>query len=118
GNLMSENLSPDAVAYKEYVDAVRPPNPPRAELRDFQLVASTVRLWWLRTRHPLAVVLQDGFLDSVTDLRLRKEDRVEVVANSGGDGPAEHATLVVTEADKHGKAKVSLLHLYKRGGYP
>ena len=84
------NQTPDA-AYKEYVDVVRPPDPPRAELHDFQLVASTVRLWWMKTRHPLSVVLQDGFLDSVTDLRLRKEDRVEVVANSGTDAPAEHA---------------------------
>jgi hypothetical protein len=68
----------------------------------------------MRTPYPLAVVLQDGFLDNITDLRLRKEDRVEVVAGIGGDDPAEHATLVVTEADKHGRAKVALLHMYKR----
>ena len=105
-----------ATDYREYVDIVRPANAPRAELNDFQLVSSTVRLWWLRTRHPLGVVLRDEFFENVTDLRLKAEDRVEVVASNGGDGPAEHATLVVDSVNKSGSdIKMSLLARYERG---
>lgn len=67
-----------AADYREYVDIVRPANAPRAELNDFQLVSSSVRLWWLRTRHPLGVVLQNDFFQNVADLRLKAEDRVKL----------------------------------------
>lgn len=106
----------EATDYREYVDIIRPANAPRAELNDFQLVSSTVRLWWLRTRHPLSVVLQDEFFQNVADLRLKAEDRVEVVASYGGDGPAEHATLVVDSVNKSGgEIKMSPLVRYERG---
>jgi hypothetical protein len=47
------------------------------------------------------------------DLRLRKEDRIELVASFGAER-GEHATHVVDEVDKAGKAIVSLLHHYER----
>lgn len=110
-----ETMPQATSAYREYVDVIRPADAPRAELNDFQLVSSTVRLWWLRTRYPLDVVLQDGFYTNVADLRLRAEDRVEVVASNGGEGPAEHATLVVDSVNKSGgEIRVSLLHRYER----
>jgi hypothetical protein len=46
-------------------------------------------------------------------LQLRKEGRIELVASFGADR-AEHAILIVDVADKHGSAKVSLLHHYGR----
>jgi hypothetical protein len=102
--------------YREYVDVVRPPDPPRAGIQDIELLSQTVaiRIWAMRSNHSLAEVLADGFFEELRDVRLRKEDRIEVVA-SWGQPVAEHATLVVDEADKYGLATVSLLHLYQRG---
>jgi hypothetical protein len=83
-------------------------------LNDLQLVASIVRLLWLRTKYPLSVVLQDGFFDNVSDLRLSAEDRIAVVADTG-DGPATHALIVVDAVNKSGgDVRVSLLHSYER----
>jgi len=39
---------------------------------------------------------------------------ITLVASCGAER-AEHAILIVDEADKHGKATVSLLHRYERG---
>jgi hypothetical protein len=47
-------------------------------------------------------------------VRLLKEDTITLVASYGADR-AEHAVLIVTAADKHGKASVGLLHLYNKG---
>jgi hypothetical protein len=58
-------------------------------------------------------VLADGYFDTLADVRLLKEDTISLVASYGADR-AEHAILIVDEADKHGKAKVSLLHRYER----
>jgi hypothetical protein len=43
------------------------------------------------------------------DVRLLKEDAITLVASYSADG-AEHAILIVDDADKHGKATVGLLH--------
>ena len=101
--------------YREYVDVVRPPNPPRASIQDIELLSQTiaVRIFAMRSNHSLADVLSDGHFDNVRDVRLRKEDRIELVA-SWGQPIAEHATLVVDQLDVTGKAKVSLMHLYQR----
>jgi len=65
------------------------------------------------TKYSLASVLADGYFDTLTDVRLLKEDTISLVASYGAER-AEHAVLVVDEADKHGKARVSLLHRYER----
>ena len=100
-------------AYREYVDVVRPADPPRGSINEIQLLAPTARVWWMRSKHPLAAVLADGYFDTLTDVRLLKEDTITLVASYGADR-AEHAVLIVTESDKHGLAKVSLLHRYER----
>jgi hypothetical protein len=111
----TQSMSDATSAYREYVDIVRPAESPRANINDLQLVTSTVRLWWLRTKHPLNVVLMRGFFDNVSDLRFRKEDRIEIVADCNGDGPATHGTLVVAAVNKSGgDVTVSLLSRYER----
>jgi hypothetical protein len=52
--------------------------------------------------------------EAMKDVRLLKEDTIQLVASYGAD-QAEHAVLIVDEADKHGNASVSLLHRYERG---
>jgi hypothetical protein len=114
-NLETKSM-PDAVSeYREYVDAVRPPEPPRARIGDIELLSQTiaVRIWAFRSKHDLATVLGDGFFDGLRDVHLRRNDRIEVIAS--WDGPlADHATLCVDAIDGTGKAKVSLLQRYER----
>jgi hypothetical protein len=88
--------------------------PPLANINEIQLLAQTARVWWMRAKHPLAAVLAEGYFDTLTDVRLLKEDTISLVASYGANR-AEHAVLIVDEADKHGKAKVSLLHRFERG---
>ena len=83
--------------------AIRPADAPRGNINEIQLLAQTARVWWMRTKHFLSTVLADGYFDTL------KEDTISLVASYGADR-AEHAVLIVDEADKHGKAKVSLLH--------
>lgn len=104
----------EAEAYREYVDVVRPPDPPRGTINEIQLLSQTARVWWMRTKHSLSEVLADGYFDTLADVRLMKHDTITLVASCGADR-AEHATLAVDSADKHGLATVSLLHLYQRG---
>jgi hypothetical protein len=103
-----------ADAYREYVDVIRGADQPRGSINEIQLLAPTARVWWMRTKHSLAAVLTDGYFDTLTDVRLLKEDTITLVASYGADR-AEHAVLIVTESDKHGLAKVALLHRYERG---
>jgi hypothetical protein len=107
---MSEPLSP----FREY-EPTKAPEVPRGNIREIELLAQTftLRIFAMRTRYPLSAVLTDGFFDGMTDVRLRKEDRIELVASFGAER-GEHATLIVDDVDKHGKAAVSLLQLYKR----
>jgi hypothetical protein len=103
--------------YREYVDAIRPPDPPRASIKDIELLSQTIsiRIWAMRSNHTLAEVLSDNYFDDLRDVRLRKEDRIELVA-SWGQPVAEHATLVVSRLDDTGRAEIKLMHLYKRAG--
>jgi hypothetical protein len=58
---------------------------------------------------------QPGYFNSVIESSLRQNDRIEVVANSGGDG-AEHATLAVRKivhTNTHKEVQVSLLFCKK-----
>jgi hypothetical protein len=102
--------------YLDYFQTIRPAEPPRASFRDIELLSQTIaiRIWALRSEHSLAAVLIDGFFDDVKDVRLKKEDRIEVVA-SWGQPIAEHATLVVDHVDNIGNAKVSVMLRYERG---
>ena len=53
------------------------------------------------------------YFDTLTDVRLLNEDTISLVASYGADR-AEQAILIVDQSDRHGKAKVSLLHRYER----
>jgi hypothetical protein len=101
--------------YREYVDVIRPAEPPRANVSDIELLSQTIaiRIWAMRTKHGLATVLGDGFFEGCKDVRLRKNDRIEVIA-SWDASIAEHATLCVDRIDGMGKATVSLLRHYER----
>jgi hypothetical protein len=59
------------------------------------LLAQTARVWWMRTKHPLAAVLADGYWDTMKDVRLLKEDTIQLVSAYGADR-AEHSILIVT----------------------
>jgi hypothetical protein len=101
--------------FREYVDVVRPPDPPRAKIGDIELLSQTIaiRIWALRTKHDLATVLRSDFFDDLRDVRLKRCDRIEVVA-SWDASLAEHAALCVDRIDGTGNATVSLLHRYER----
>lgn len=88
---------------------------PHIHINEIEAIAQgVVRIWGLRTKHSLKTVLTPGYFNN-RDIPLSKEDRIELVSNSGEVG--DHATLVVDSIDKaKGVAKVSLLHLYKRAG--
>jgi hypothetical protein len=73
----------------------------------------TARVWWMRSKNPLGVILADEYWTTMTDVRLLKEDTITLVSSYGADR-AEHSVLVVTDATKHGLAKVSLLQRYER----
>src|SRR5207253_2823902 len=101
--------------YREYVDVVRPPDPPAAKVGDIELLSQTVaiRIWAFRTKHSLATVLSDGYFDGLRDVQLRKNDRIEVVASWNG-ALAEHATLCLDKVTDTGRVTASLIHLYMR----
>jgi hypothetical protein len=99
--------------YSEYVDIIRPPETPRGNINEIQLLSQTARVWWMRSKNPLAVIMADEYWTTMTDVRLLKEDTIQLVSSYGADR-AEHAILIVDEADKHGLARVSLLHRYDR----
>jgi hypothetical protein len=100
---MSEAVS----AYREYVDVIRPPDPPRASIRDIELLSQTIaiRIWAFRSKHDLATVLRPDFFDDLRDVHLKRCDRIEVVA-SWDEPQAEHATLCVDRIDGTGKTTV------------
>jgi hypothetical protein len=67
-----------------------------------------MRIFGMRSSHPLDTVLTPGYFDDLADVRLHAQDRIEVVADFYGIGT--HATLVVDSVTKHGgEPKVSLL---------
>ncbi len=69
------------------------------------------RRWRGNDAYPGVDGAADRFDRRWLDVGLRKEDRIELVANFNGVG--EHATLVV-DSVRQGKARVSLLCEYKR----
>jgi hypothetical protein len=112
-NKKEETTMTQADQYREYVDIVRPPETPRGNINEIQLLSQTARVWWMRSKHPLTAILADEYWTTMTDVRLLKEDTIQLVSSYGADR-AEHSVLVVDDADKHGLAKVSLLHRYER----
>lgn len=102
--------------FLEYVDVIKAAEPPRANINDIELLSQTIaiRIWAFRSRHDLATVLGDGFFEGLRDVRLRRNDRIEVIAS--WDQPlCEHAVLCVDQIDAAtGNAKVSLMHRYER----
>jgi hypothetical protein len=100
--------------YRDYFDTIRPADPPRGSINEIQLLAPTTRVWWMRSKNPLAAILADGYFDTMNDVRLMKEDTIQLVASYGTSDRAEHAILIVDESDKRGRATVSLLHRYER----
>jgi hypothetical protein len=55
--------------------------------------AKPFNLFFYKTPHTLEYVMGPGYFNSVIECSLRKDDRIEVVANSMG--VSEHATLAV-----------------------
>jgi len=100
-------------AYREYTDQIRPPEAIRGSIGEIQLLAQTARVWWMRTKNTLPEVLADDYWQTMTDVRLLKEDIIQLVSSYGAER-AEHSVLVVTESDKHGRVKVALLHRWVR----
>jgi hypothetical protein len=101
--------------YREYVDVVRPASPPRARFADIELLAATypLRIFTMRSIHSIETVLADGYFSDLADVRLRRLDRIELVADFHGEGT--FATLCVDSVNKSGgEVRVSLLHRYER----
>jgi hypothetical protein len=105
---MKEALSP----FRDY-EAPKPIEATRGSVSDCDLIAATtaIRIWSMKTHHPLEAVLAEGFFKNMCDLRFRRDDRIELLCDCDADR-SSHATLLVEAADKHGHAAVSLLHLY------
>ena len=101
--------------FREYFDVIRPVEDPRAAITDIELMSATypLRIFTMRSVHPLETVLAPGYFDDLADVRLRRQDRIELVADFNGTGT--HATLVVDHVNKSGgEPKVSLLARYER----
>ena len=87
-----------------------------ADLNNFALAvnAKPFNVFYYKTPHTLEWVLEPGYFNSVIESSLRKDDRIEVVANSGD--VAEHATLAVSKiihSNAHKEVQVSLLFCNK-----
>jgi hypothetical protein len=108
---MTDTLSP----FREY-ETPKPAEAPRGNVSECDLIAATtgIRIWSMKTKHSLEAILSEGFFSDMSDLRFRRNDRIELICDTDAD-QATHGTLVVDDADKHGKASVSLLHRYDRG---
>src|SRR6266576_2672542 len=67
----------------------------QADPRDFALAvnAKPFNVFYYKTPHLLEYVLEPGYFNSIFETAIRRHDRIELVANSGG--VAEHATLAV-----------------------
>jgi len=105
-----DNLDP----FREY-EAPKAQEAPRARFADIELLAATypLRIFTMRSIYPLETVLTPGYFDELADVRLRRQDRIELVADFHSVGT--HATLVVDEVNKHGgDVRVSLLCKYER----
>jgi hypothetical protein len=88
-----------------------------ADLNNLALAvnAKPFNLFFYKSPHMLEYILERGYFNSVFEAALRENDRIEVVANSGG--VAEHATLAVSQiihTGSHKEVEVSLLQQYRR----
>jgi hypothetical protein len=102
--------------FRDFPDATKPPDPPRARTRDIELLSQTIaiRVWAFRTTHDLATVLRPDFFGDLRDVHMKKNDRIETIA-SWDEPEAEHATLCVDHVSKSGgDIRVSLLCKYER----
>jgi hypothetical protein len=88
-----------------------------ADVRNFELAITTkaFNTFYYKTDHALEDVLGPNYFDGVIEAMPRRNDRIEVVANSGG--VADHATLTVSKiinTSSHKEVEVSLLQHYRR----
>jgi hypothetical protein len=88
-----------------------------ADVRNFELAITTkaFNVFFYKTDHALEDVLGPNYFDGVIEAMPRQNDRIEVVANSGG--VADHATLAVSKivnTSTHRQVEVCLLQKYRR----
>ena len=88
----------------------------RADLNNFALAVNTkpFNVFYYKTPHLLEYVVEPGYFNSIFEASPRENDRIEVVANSGGI--AEHATLAVSKIINTSTCKqveVCLLQKYR-----
>ena len=105
-----DNLDP----FRDY-EAPKAQEVPRAVFADIELLSATypLRIFTMRSVYPIETVIAPGYFDNLSDCRLRRQDRIELVADFHGEGT--HATLVVDEVNKSGgDVRVSLLCRYER----
>src|ERR1700681_2041671 len=105
-----DNLDP----FREY-EAPKPDEVPRARFADVELLAATypLRIFTMRSAYPIETVTTPGYFDDLADVRFRRQDRLELVADFHGEGT--HATLVVDEVNaRGGEVRVSVLCRYAR----
>jgi hypothetical protein len=72
---------------------------------------TSLRVFHYRTSHTLSTVLGSGYFDNLMDAGLRRDDRIEILADTGG--LREHALAVVDRVSVDGIV-VSLLLEYRR----
>jgi len=100
--------------FREY-EAPKAPETPRAVFADIELLSATypMRIFTMRSTYPVETVIAPGYFDNLSDCRLRRLDRIELLADFHGIGT--FATLVVDHVNKAGgEVRVSLLCRYER----
>jgi hypothetical protein len=105
-----DNLDP----FRHY-EAPGPDALPRAVFSDLELLAACrpLRIFTMRSTYPVEAVTAPGYFDGLADCRLRRHDRIELLADSNGEGT--FATLCVDSVNKAGgEVRVSLLCRYER----
>jgi hypothetical protein len=88
----------------------------RADLHQFSLAVNTkpFNVFYYKSPHMLEYMLEPGYFNSIHETSIRVHDRIEVVANAGGE--AEYASMVVskiTATGTHKEIEVSLLFCNK-----
>ena len=59
----------------------------KGNANEVDLIAATsaMRIWSMKTRHPLEAVLNKGFFDGMVDLRFKRDDRIDLISNCYAD---------------------------------
>jgi hypothetical protein len=88
----------------------------RADLNYFSLAVNTkpFNVFFYKSPHMLEYMLEPGYFNSIYETSIRVHDRIEVVANAGGE--AEYATIAVKKISNtgtHKEIEVSLLFCNK-----